>query len=119
MLATLNRLLDEGKTGEAESLLRERLVRQPNDAALHRMMGLIKWRSHDWSGAAVAWQSSLEHNSLDADVHFFLARLFHRRGRTLPPLGHYFAAVVLKPDFLRSQSAIATILARPTAVTTN
>lgn len=117
LLASLNRLLDEGKTSDAEALLRERLDRQPNDTVLLRMVGLIQWRSHDWSGAAMAWRSSLKNNSLDADVHYFLARLLHRRGRTLPPLGHYFAAVILRPDYLRCQSAIATILARPTVVT--
>lgn len=119
LLATLNRFIGEGKTGEAESLLREQLARQPNNAALHRMMGVVKWRSHDWRGAEAAWRSALANDNLDADVHYFLARLLHHRGRTLPPLGHYFTAVILRPDFLRSQSAIATILARPTAVTTN
>jgi uncharacterized protein HemY len=115
---TLNRLLGARKTSEAESLLCERLADQPNDAALHRMLGLVKWRSHDWRGAEASWRSSLANNSLDADVHYFLARLLHRRGRTLPPLGHYFAAVILKPDYLRCQNAIATILARPTPAAT-
>lgn len=118
LLTTLNRLLGEGKADEAESLLRQRIAHRPDDAALQRMMGLIKWRSHDWRGAEAAWRLSLANDSLDADVHYFLARLMHHRGRTLPPLGHYFAAVTLRPDFLRCQSAIATILARPTAAAT-
>lgn len=105
-------LLCAGQADVADRLLQTWLAGHSDDADALAMLGQIRWIRGDWHGAEAAWRRSLANNSLDPAVHHSLGVLLHRRGRTLPPLGHFFAAAILEPPALGTQRYICNILAR-------
>ena len=112
MTSTIKALIAVGRHDQAERRLQDWLARHPGDAEAHDLLGQSRWRAGDWAQAETAWRRALACNGLDPTVHHRLGVLLYRRGRTLPPLGHFFAAVTLQPDALGTQRYICNILAR-------
>ena len=79
-LSRAERLLEEGRAGEAESVLLGVTKAQPRNAAAHRLLGLAYRRLHRYGRACAAYEEAVRLDPTDQDAKDGLARARRQRG---------------------------------------
>lgn len=79
-LAQAERLLEQGRAAEAESLLASVTRAQPRNAAARRLLGLSYRRQHRYAKACAAYEEALRLDPNDQEAREGLAQARRRRG---------------------------------------
>ena len=85
-------LLEDGDFEHAKAPLEEAARQAPEKSSVREALGRVKFRTHDYKGAAEEFEAILESHPVDDYAHFCL-------GRALTKTGHHLAlASNLRPD---------------------
>ena len=75
-------LLHQGELAEAESLLRQALLLDPDDSHIHEQLGQLAVRQGDANAAVAAFAEAVRLNPGQRGLHFLLGQALRRAGRS-------------------------------------
>jgi tetratricopeptide (TPR) repeat protein len=76
ILENAKELIEQGKTGQAESLLMNGLSRFPNDSALHNFLGVVQAQQHHFHAAEESFQKAIQEDPRYASAYLNLGHLY-------------------------------------------
>ena len=91
-------LLEDGSFSEATVPLAEAARQAPEKSSVREALGRVKFRTHDYKGAAEEFEAILESHPVDDYAHFCLGRALTKTGETKRARHHLALASNLRPD---------------------
>ncbi|MGZ5346751.1 MAG: tetratricopeptide repeat protein [Solirubrobacterales bacterium] len=91
-------LLEDGDFEHAKAPLEEAARQAPEKSSVREALGRVKFRTHDYKGAAEEFEAILESHPVDDYAHFCLGRALTKTGETKRARHHLALASNLRPD---------------------
>lgn len=88
----------QGRIGESVECIREALKLDPENADLHRELGITFLLDKDWKRARVEMIEAIRHDRSDADAHNGLGYALEKLGNLDGAVAEYRMATRLEPD---------------------
>lgn len=107
-------LLEHERYADAETLLRENLAIDPDDAACMRLLGICQFGRDNYEHSLQTFDRALALAPEDADLHVWRARVLLNQNQPEPAHRALDAALRLEPDLPDAVSARAMIFYRET-----
>ena len=103
-------LLKQGRQGEAETLLREKLVHSPNSERLRFQLGVVLFGREKYAAAAAEFERACELKPDNIEALCNLGHALRLGGREEDALGAFAAAVRLSPGNTFGRANLAELL---------
>ena len=91
-------LLEDGDFEQAREPLEEAARQAPEKSSVREALGRVKFRTHDYKGAAKEFEAIVETHPVDDYAHFCLGRALTKTGETKRARHHLTMASNLRPD---------------------
>ena len=103
-------LLEQGRIGDAEALLREKLAAHPDGERLRFRLGIVLFAEKKYEEAAAEFRRAAELKPDDALAHYNLGHALRKAGHDDEALAAFAATVGLSPSHAFARANLAELL---------